>query len=215
MSNGTAVLEKNTVSENLIAKRDKKIKRFKLVLNGLSALLTDPMSDETLNMLRTGEKVQIDKQRSLEEIAQGKLYLDDEGEITMPATCLRAALNYAGKYLKYDAKRSIATNDTSLIPSFMRIEGEFLTFVHDGWKPDQRRGRLDNGTAVSIVRPKFKSWSVEVVIQLDDTQPIKIETVIALFEKAGAVSGLGVFRPSCKGEFGQFEVESCHEISLK
>jgi hypothetical protein len=209
-----AVLESPQMGVNLVAKRTRKIKRYSLVLTSVTAMLTDPMSDETLNGLRTGEKMQIDKTRTLEQICEGKLYLDDFGKITMPVSNMLASLNYAGKFFKYDRMKSLATGATSLIPSFLRIEGEYLTFVSDGWKPDQRRGRLDNGTAVSVVRPKFKNWSIELKIQLDDDEPIKIDTVIALFEKAGKASGLGSFRPSCKGAFGQFDVESCVEISL-
>jgi len=212
---GSALLERPTTGKNLVNDSVKKTKRYRMVLRGVTALLTDPMSDDTLNALRTGEKVQIDKQRSLSDICKTKLYLDDAGEITMPTANMLAALNYAGKFFKYDRMKSLATGTTSLIPSFLRIEGEFLKFTHEGWKPDQRRGRLDNGTAVSVVRPKFKTWSVELTFQLDDSEPIKIETVVPLFAKAGKASGLGSFRPSCKGAFGQFDVESCYEISLE
>lgn len=210
----TAVLDRPTLGENLVTKSVKNFKRYRIVLVGISPLLTDPMSDDTLKNLRTGEKASIDKTRTLEKICEGKLYKDDAGEITMPATNLLAALNYAGKFFKYDRMKSLATGDTSLIPSFLRIEGEHLAFTHDGWKPDQRRGRLKDGTAVAVVRPKFNNWRVELTFLLNDDEPIKIETVINLFKKAGAASGLGSFRPSCKGPFGQFELESCFEIPL-
>jgi hypothetical protein len=212
----TALLERKKIGDNLVSKRAKKIKRYALKLVGVSALLTDPMNAETLNSLRTGEKLQIDKNRSLDEICECKLYRDEDGELTIPAANVLAALNHVGGFFSYPGtKKNLATGATSLIPSFLRIEGEYLKLSHDGWKPDQRRGRLATGVAVAIVRPKFKTWSIELVIQLDDNEPIKIETVLALFEKAGKASGLGSFRPSCKGAFGQFDVESCYEIELE
>lgn len=214
-TDGTAVLDRPAASGNLVVKRAKNIRRYSLTLVGVSALLTDPMNDDVLNALRTGDKLEIDKTRTLEEICESKLYLDDDGQITMPASNMLACLNAAGGFFDYPkTKKKLSTGATSLIPSFLRIEGEYLEFSHEGWKPDQRRGRLPNGTATSVVRPKFKSWSIKLNIQLDDNEPIKIPTVLALFEKAGKASGLGSFRPSCKGAFGQFDIESCFEIPL-
>jgi len=212
-----AVLDRPVVAmgENLVVKRTKEVRRYQIMLRGVTPLLTDPMGEDVLNSLRTGEKLHIDKTRSLEQICEGKLYLDDSGEITIPAANVLAALNFAGTFFSYPGgKKQLATEKKSLIPSFLDIEGEYLKFSSDGWQPDQRRGRLANGTAVAVVRPKFKNWSVEFNIRLDNNEPIKIDTVIGVFEKAGKASGLGSFRPSCSGNFGKFDIESCIEIPL-
>ena len=201
--------------ENLVSEKSKNVIRYQLTLVGITPLLTDPMSDDVLTSLRTGIKIEINKDRSLEEICETKLYKDNDGNIAMPSANILAALNTAGKFFKYDAKKNLATNTTSLIPGFLRIVGEFVTFEsEEGWKADQRRGRLANGIAVAIVRPKFDNWSIHLEIELDDDEPIKVATVIKLFEKAGKASGLGSFRPSCKGPFGQFELASCVEVEL-
>ena len=194
------------MSKDRSSKISKNVKHYRLMLVGVTPLL---MSNDLPISLLTGTKPEISKDRSLKDICEANLYLDDDDNITMPAAKILAALSIAGKFFKYDGK-PLSTYTTSLIPSFLRIIGEFTTFKHEGWKPDQCWGTLPSGATAAITRTRFNDWSVAFEIELNDNEPIKIETVIKLFQKTGKVPGLG---SSIPGK-GQFRVESCVEIEL-
>ncbi len=195
--------------------------RISMLLIGMApGLLLDPMNPETLDNMRTKAKVTIDKDRSREDIAAGKLYKDENGVLVMPTANMLAALNHAGKLVDFDGKRKMATGGSSWIPSFLSFEDEFCPLQIEGvaaspepkvhWTADQRRGVIPTGgVAVAIVRPKFKVWEVPVSVIFDPTglptQPT-IDTIRTLFELAGRTSGLGSFRPEKSGPFGKFIV---------
>lgn len=200
--------------------------RITMLLVGVSALLLDPMDDVTLDALRGREKMTIDKDRSKEEIAGEKLYRGDHNELVIPSANLLAALNHAGKMIKLDARRGMASGDSSWIPAFLRFEGEYCPLMVDGhpakrggWTADQRRGvNQTTKGATAIVRPKFRQWELQVSVVFN---PVAIPNITltsaqvrTLFELAGRASGLGSFRPSCKGPFGQFEITEWTETSL-
>lgn len=197
-----------------------------MMLMGVTPLLLDPMNDETLDILRGRGKSEKDNTLTKEQIASGKLYLGDNGEMVIPSANLLAALNHAGRIVPFDSKRGMASGDSSWIPAFLRFEQEYCPLMvggrqatNDDWIADQRRGVLKaNGAAVAIVRPKFKAWEVAVTVIFNPVglpKPVLPATVKLLFELAGRASGLGSFRPSCKGPFGQFEVCDWQETVLE
>ncbi|MDO8510470.1 MAG: hypothetical protein Q7S15_02490 [bacterium] len=81
---------------------------------------------------------------------------------------------------------------------------------------DKRRGRLPDGTAVGLIRPKFKEWGFTVIIVVKNKSPAgSPSTIQALFSVAGECQGLGSFRPNCKGPFGTFAVVKFEDITPK
>jgi len=206
-------------------------------LRGITPLMTHPMSDETLRGLETGQHPPIRKDRPRMAVAEERVYRGPNGELGFPSENLFSCIVGAGKLIKYDGKRSISTSDSSYVPEFLTIEEEFLPFTDlltgddllatmsekkaeelreknminpdEGWIVDVRRGQLENGTAVSIVRPKFPSWGLEVTFLLNfEETPMTEEKVRQLVSKAGRSQGLGSFRPNKKGPFGQFRVDT-------
>ena len=173
----------------------------------------DAMSEATLDALRTGDKKKIDKTRTKEEICLEKLYTDKTGVIGIPVQNLFAALNGGARFVGFDAKRKLATAKSTLLPTIMAIKDKFIPLQGGAeWVADQRRGRLADGTAVAVVRPRFDEWGFEFTIELDDDENIKIDKIEEVIVKAGRAQGLGSFRPDCKGNFGMFDVVSCTEI---
>ncbi|MDD5569449.1 MAG: hypothetical protein PHG23_03495 [Candidatus Pacebacteria bacterium] len=170
------------------------------------------MSDEVLESLRTGVRKPLDKDKPIVQTAREKVVLDPETgkHIGITAEMMLASLISAGCNVK-NGKKQISTQKTTTLPSLMRLKGTFFPFnnMNGDWessmKPDKRRGRLRDGTAVCIVRPKFSEWEFEVPIEVNDNR-VKPATIKALFEEAGGGQGLGAFRPNCRGIFGQFEV---------
>ena len=192
--------------------------RYRVVCKGITPLLMDPMDDETLEKMQTGAKTDLaaKKATSMKDQAAKKVYRDPNGKIALPAGNLYASLNNAGRLIQYDNKRKIATGPSSLLYTFMRIEEQWIPLSgSQEWRADRRRGVLKaTGAAVPIIRPLFSDWGFEVNITVDDKAPIKIDTILKMFQDAGTASGLGSFRPECKGPFGQFQVVECEELSM-
>lgn len=196
--------------------------RIRMTLVGTGFMMLDPMSRETLEGLLTKTPKQINKDRSKDEIAGEKLYLDENEALVIPSLNLSAALNHAGRLVPFDPKRKMASSDSSWIPALLDFEEENLPLMIEGrpakieagadWVADMRRGVLQaTKVAVAIVRPKFKHWSVPVSVVFDPTDipaAPSIDAIALLFRLAGRVSGLGSFRPEKKGHFGKFRVEN-------
>lgn len=176
---------------------------------GISPYLMNPMTEETLEELRTGIRAPLKKDVPAIDVARKKLYLQD-GKIGIPVENLLACMTEAGRKVK-NGKYQISTADTTTMFQLLSVEETFLPFVdttpneNGGWIVDKRRGRLDSGVAVCIVRPKFMSWGLDFTLVIDENE-VSPDTVMQLVRAAGNV-GLGDFRPSCKGPFGRFTIE--------
>lgn len=176
---------------------------IKIECEGLSPFLMNPATDELLEELRTGVRAPRVRDLPPEKEAEKKLIKQD-GKIGIPAQYLYSCLIEAGRYNKL-GKKQISTKDSSLIPSFLWIKELFFPFSGADWKVDMRRGRLPDGTAVCIVRPRFDRWEFSATLIVDEKQ-ISEENVRNLLNDAGSKIGLGDFRPSCKGPFGRFRI---------
>ena len=197
------------------------MKRLLITCVGAYPIMMDPMTDEVLDSLATGVRVQIQKDLSHADVARKKIYRengDKDGRIGLPTEMLFATLVAAGRKVSYRGKTNISTAETSMLPGLLTINEDFLPFpIPDGatepkWTVDKRRGRLENGTAVCLRRPKFADWGFEVTIDFDDKE-ISEGKVRELFNIAGRFCGLGSFRPSCKGPFGRFAVQKLADIT--
>jgi hypothetical protein len=197
------------------------LKKIVVRCTGISPLLMNPMTEDTLDQLYGGASARKrkDTERPQKDVAAEKVIRDAEGNIGLPVEYLFSALVNAGRFVKYDAKKNISNATSTLIPSFMSIEEFFLPFADQKveWKVDKRRGRLAaSGVAVCIIRPRFEQWSFTVTIEINDTE-IAEDKVKELFRYAGGAVGLGDFRPACKGPFGRFTVDEWKvvEVPLK
>lgn len=185
-------------------------------------LLMNRMTDETLEGLRTGVHPNKPKDRPKLEVAKEQIYREQyadgngtpDGRIGFPPENVFACLKIAGCDVKNGKKNiSKAGGKVTTLPGLMSIEETFIPLTHingdkaehEYWTVDTRRGRLKDGTAICLVRPRFKGWTFEFTIEYDKT---KInETVLKkLVEVAGSMHGLGAFRPNCGGPFGRFDV---------
>ncbi len=184
--------------------------RVYAVCQGISPILMNRMTDETLDSLITGVRKPVQKDRPFEEVAEEKIYRDEQGNTGVPSENLFACLAEAGRSVKL-GKKQISTASSTILPSFLSIEELFLPFIDDPeWVVDKRRGQSTNGAnkvAVGIIRPKFLDWKFGVTLEIDESEASP-DTVRELLAKAGKSIGLGDFRPAKKGPFGRFEVAS-------
>jgi hypothetical protein len=202
--------------------------RYGVSVRGISAMLQNPMTEDTLDTLLHGsgcKRKSANKDIKPEDIALKRLCLGPNGEFGIPANYLFASLVTAGRHVIFDKKTKMSTADSSLVPAFLSIAPELINENGDGFIPftdqdhkyvvDKRKGNLKSGAgkgvAVAIVRPKFMEWAFNVKIDVDHDQ-IDIDKIKDLFLAAGRYSGLGDFRPSCKGQFGRFKVVKFAEI---
>lgn len=187
-------------------------------------LLMDPMTDDTLEELRTGNRAQKDKQRPKVDVCKEKLYRQDvdqkgnpTGPIGLPQEMLFSSHKFGGRNVK-NGKKLISTLKTTTMPDFMSIEELFVPLelgkqlketgktIEDIWTVDSRRGRLKDGTAICVIRPKFPPGiEFEYTIEYDEGK-VNETTIRALVTNAGSAQGLGSFRPNCGGPFGRFRI---------
>jgi hypothetical protein len=183
---------------------------------GLTPLLMNRMDESTLEGLRTKTKkpkaANIGTTRTPREDAEPKVHTHGGAPI-IPGQNLMACLIAAGVFVRLDAKRQVSTGKATLLPGLMSL----LDFTLPLWAPDTkkpakweadvRQGRNPNGgEAVAICRPRFDEWSFQARIIVEENE-IGENVIRDLWDKAGKRIGLGDFRPSRKGIFGQFVVE--------
>lgn len=82
----------------------------------------DPMTDATLESLRTGVRPQIQKDRPAVEVAREKICSEngDGSAIGLPSEMLFSCLVEAGRNVK-NGKKQVSTAKTTTIPDFMSI----------------------------------------------------------------------------------------------
>lgn len=182
---------------------------------GTSPILMNPVTEEMLLQIRnkTTPQKRPGTEWPVEEEAAEKLMYGDAyghpGKIILPVENLYAALKAAGRKVK-NGKYQVSTATTTTLFSFLTIRERCLVFMGpDGenpeWETDLRRGTNPNGgQLVVLARPMIKDWRFTVTCEIDDS--VSESLVRELFEKSGKVSGLGDFRPSTGGPFGQFAV---------
>lgn len=186
---------------------------------GGSPLLLDAMApDMIVDVLIRGERKPPDRTASLRDMATKKIYFDPtdpEGKkqaLGFPTMNLYACLAEAARGIKV-GRGGISTADSTKLFAFLEIDREFLRFADDTpWVHDVRRGMQKAGsgpgTAVGIVRPKFKEWKTEFVmtLKLHELGGLTERHVFDMFLLAGSAIGLCSFRGGCRGPFGKFQL---------
>lgn len=207
-----------------------KMKRIMVECKGITPLLMASMDEETIvNVLILGHRPMKDTETSMRKRAAKSLYLDPKDNWPgIPAQNLFACLREAGRHVIFIGRTKISTAESTLLPSFLSLEEDFLRLTGltaprpddrwgrkqdpcEDWVYDVRRGQMDNGTTVGIVRPKFDNWGFKTTITVD-LKEIDENKVKELFRMAGRRVGLCSFRPEKNGMFGQFQVTSWTEM---
>ena len=201
-------------------------RRIKLRLRGMSPLLLDPMSPEVTEAMITGKKLQIAKDRPLEQVCAEKLDIlrraNRNRQIVLPRKYLWGALLNAGEHVPYKGRMNISTASSpgksrkSRLPAFFRIEDRnFVLFDDDGGEPAWETDiNVGNGATSKngVCRPVFECWNFDLTIQYDDGD-VNEKTIKQLFSVAGKMIGLGCMRAGVGGENGQFMVDSWEDIT--
>ena len=179
-------------------------------LEGATPLLCNRFTDEAAIAATTG----ISRGRPTEtplEIATSKLYFDDFGVPIIPQTNIWRSFVDAGKYHK-SGKRQLTTEKSSILAAAASIEELLLPILHNQpWKVDTRAVRIPNGGRILTHRPCFDDWKLQLTVMLNES--VVVENLFReVVDTAGALIGLGDFRPDRKGPYGRYRVTQWHVV---
>lgn len=201
----------------------------KVRLESITPMLQNRAGDEVLDSLWVAQGGVLDEGELRQKSNKGKgyrqycseycIYRGPNGEYGVPAQNLFAALRGGGRRVKLEGMTRVSSKDSTLLTGALTILEDFLAFEQQDlpgtnpreskcWVPDRRRGQASNSAKkamVPVIRPRFDKWSLWVTIDIDKAE-IPEDKIRRVFEKAGRTSGLGDFRPSTNGPFGQFRV---------
>jgi hypothetical protein len=189
-----------------------KMKVYNVTIQGITPLLMNrpsqlEISDKSKDVKR--------ETKTSQEIAEGKLYTDAEGQVYMPSTWFRGALVEAGKLKKMSGKGSSKATYSKVVGSSVSIEPFELFLKNPKWETftilavnPTTRGRNP------LNRPQFKKWEADMQVRFEEEQ-IESAVMKELFDIAGKMVGVGDWRPAKKGMFGKFQVVSWKEAKEK
>jgi len=188
-----------------------------VTLEHTSPMLQSQMDEDTVfDTLVLKKKQPIDTSSSKEERAEKARYQGPNGEFGFPILNASSCFIDGGRYVKFDARRCFTSNDSTVLPAFLRVRSsdpnyaDFVPFLNqEKYKVDVRRGVNRNGASkitVGIVRPRFDSWAAKVRLVISIKDGVTEQSIRRIVEVAGERSGLCSFRPQKKGPFGCFKI---------
>jgi len=176
-----------------------------------SARLSDPLNPIAKAMKEISgkrKKTEADLLQMAKLEWRGSLYVDQEGNVILPAESIKAALIGGAKKEKSGPQ---ARGGTFIFGSPILEHDARNESVEDLWKDGESRNvhRVSvkvNSSRVMRTRPQFHDWSAEFDIHYDTSQAHESD-IFRWLETAGRIIGIGDWRPEKSGNFGRFTVE--------
>lgn len=192
------------------------MKRFEIELKGVTPLLHHRMTDEELfALLGAKTKKKKDKEDlTPRQIAEKYAYRNGE-KYCIPTGYIVGALK--GVASEYKQKNSQRKSIKSIAGGIFRPEVEFADLMNYENEPikdfevDIRKATNHQKGAVAVCRPRFDQWKLKTTFVVD-TDLVSEEMVLEMLNDAGKRSGIGSFRVSKGGYFGQFQVTEFKEL---
>jgi hypothetical protein len=183
--------------------------RIKITISGTTPLICNKFTDAAAEAASSGARGSSAGQDrgTPQEIAEGKLYRGISGGFVIPQPNLLRCL-VDGKFHKV-GKTQITTEKKSLLYGCLDIEESEIPIAHvQPWKVDTRAVRIPaTGGRILAHRPMFDDWKLSFIAVLD-TSILGYKLLRQIVDDAGRRIGLGDFRPSTKGPYGKFVVET-------
>ncbi len=137
-----------------------------------------------------------------EDEAEKKTYRNGDGELCLPSTHFKASLVKAGTDFKMVGRKTYK----DYIKSGIFFEEELNILDPQEYVIHAEPVVIGQARVMSW-RPKFKEWSCEFIMSIEDDM-INQSVLKDILEAAGKYKGVGDYRP----EYGRFEVESYEVI---
>lgn len=132
------------------------------------------------------------------EDAEKKSYFDDKLGYYIPSDMIEGVLREAGKNIK----NGRASYKKAVMCSVFCSQEKIPLNRKDYDEIDKRFGtHPSTGNGVLVARVRFDEWTLSFDLNFDDTR-VDDAVLRALLEEAGAVVGIGSYKP----KFGRFEV---------
>jgi hypothetical protein len=182
---------------------DLKVIRFEVTGVGSGLLMHNPAGMSEPASDKVGPKViptpEVEAERGVYRMASGQLYL--------PATHFRASIIGAASGQKIGKKSAPVIFSAGLFT----LEEECPLYDPEDAAPlrdyeiDIRRAVVQK-QGIRRARPLLKRWATEVIFQYEPLL-LSPENIKSVFNLAGAIVGVGDYRPAKKGPFGRYSVE--------
>lgn len=183
------------------------MKTIKVRITGLSPLLChNPAGMRAGGNSSMGTK----KIPTPEEEAKAGLYVADDKTYYLPGEAFRSCIIGRGGSAsgrKIGKRSAIACVSAGY---FVVSDKPTLTDPSNNkplvnYQIDSRRA-IVNKQGIVRCRPLFEKWGATIVAEVDEDF-VTVDQIIELLNIAGKVSGVGDYRPQCKGKFGRFTAE--------
>lgn len=193
------------------------MRTVRIEITGNTPLMHHRMTEDQLfGLLGTKTKQLKDKTEQVpREIAEKHAYKNKKGEYYVPAEYICGAVaSVASDYKQSNsAKRTLKSVARSV---FRPVVGELILLDHKNkplkeFEVDVRKGTNHKAGAVAICRPRFDEWRIQFDANISD-ELVSPETMQLILEDAGRRSGIGSFRVSKGGVFGQFRLTRFEEL---
>lgn len=187
------------------------MKTFKIKIKGTTPLLQHRMTEEELFGL-LGAKTRKNKDKGEEtprEIAEKYAYKNGDGTFYVPAEYLAGAFAHVAS--DYKQKNSVRKSLKTIAKGIFRpCSDRFLLKDADGnaitnFEVDVRKATNHQKGAIAVCRPRFDEWTLDAEVSINDDLASP-DTVLEILNDAGKRSGMGSYRVSRGGYFGQFQV---------
>lgn len=187
------------------------MKNIKVKIKGVTPLLQHRFTDEELMGLLGAKTTKKKDKEELtpREIAEKYAYKGEDGTFQIPTAYIVGAFKSVAS--EYKQKNSVRKSMKSIAGGIMKPQTEFATLLNDDDSPitnfevDIKKATNHQKGAVAVCRPRFDKWSCVLDLLIDDDLASP-ETVHEILNDAGKRSGIGSFRVSKGGSFGQFRV---------
>jgi hypothetical protein len=178
-------------------------KQINIRIVGITPLLMNKPSDETLRLLAEGAtktRGQKSKIRDLEKEAKEKIHLNEKGETSYPSSGFLGAIVEAAPYVEGLNKK--------LLKGALIFEEKLIPIKFS--KQDILKGWSKAGSIGSAItpnwRPQFHDWSCVLSFSFNEKQ-ISLDQIANAIQIAGMQIGIGSWSPQHSGTYGRFRFE--------
>ena len=197
-------------------KNNKNIYEFEAL--GVTPMLQHRMPEEELLGLLSTRKTQKKKPEAdavPREIAERYVYRKLDGTCFAPAHYFQGAfIEASSEYKMSNTSRKSLKSMAAGVIRFLEPEIILRDLENKPLKTfevDLRKGTNHLKGAVCVVRPRFDVWKVKTKVMVDETL-IDQSRVLEILQDAGHRVGVGSFRVSKRGYFGQYDVTSWQKV---
>lgn len=187
-------------------------------IQSVTPLLHHRMTEECLHGLlgAKSERKKDKEERTPRQIAEEHAYKSTSGEFTIPLSYVSGAFQSVAS--DYKQKNSQRKSYAAIAGGVFRPTAEWAVLTdHEGeplknFEVDIRKATNHQKGAIAVCRPRFDRWATEFSVELDN-ELLSEETAQKMLSDAGRRAGIGSFRVSKKGYFGQFMITKWKKIS--